>query len=63
MRILRWGLARFINIIIFLFIMPKVEFKFDKYKDIWNYWSSANEKSQFLDFSQFINVRKINYNL
>ena len=35
--------------------MPLVEFKFDKHKDIWNYWSSANEKSQFLDFSKFIN--------
>ena len=35
--------------------MLLVKFKFDKHKDIWNYWSSANEKSQFLDFSKFIN--------
>ncbi len=34
--------------------MPIVEFKFDKDRDIWNYWDSANKKSQFLDFSKFI---------
>lgn len=40
--------------------MPKVEFKFDKSKDIWNYWSSVNEKSRFLDFSKFINPTLLN---
>lgn len=34
--------------------MPKVEFKFDKDRDIWNYWDSVNKKSQFLNFSKFI---------
>jgi len=32
--------------------MPKVEFIFDKEKDIWNYWSTANGSSKWHDFSK-----------
>jgi DNA-binding FrmR family transcriptional regulator len=32
--------------------MPKVTFVFDKEKDIWNVWSTANSKSKLFDFAK-----------
>ena len=39
--------------------MPKVTFKFDKEKDLWNHWHKSNWKSSWADFKIHPGIKKI----
>ena len=39
--------------------MPKVIFKFDKEKDLWNHWHKSNYKTQSEKFQQNATIKKI----